>query len=232
MPSRLFVGNLPYETTEAELKAHFASAGPVARVFMPNDRETGRPRGFAFVEFDDLQHARRAIQLFDQKPFKDRPLVVNEARPSDARPPSGGRPPGGRPGPPGRSLGPRPGPPSGGGGPPGRPPTGGPRGFDDGPPEETRARRTSTPKGRKKGGKRAFWDDGPRKNPIPEKRQSQIFSEYDDGEEEEVEEEVEEVEFDDFATSASDEKDAVEEEVEEVEFEDVATSASDDEDED
>lgn len=201
MPSRLFVGNLSYETTEAELTAHFRAAGPVARVFIPNDRETGRPRGFAFVEFEDPQHAKTAIGMFDQKPFKDRPLVVNEARPSESRP-AGPRPGGGRP--PSRGpAGPRSGP--GPGGPPRGP---GPisRGFDEGPPEGTRTRRVGPSKGKKKGGKRGFWDDGPRKNPIPEKRQSQIFGEVDEVVEDEVEE-VEEVEFDDFATSLPDDED-------------------------
>lgn len=199
MPSRLFVGNLSYETTDTELTAHFEGAGPVARVFIPNDRETGRPRGFAFVEFENPDHAKRAIELYDQKPFKDRALVVNEARPSEARP-AGGRPPGPRPG---GSRPPSARPAPGGGGPPGRPPAGPSRGFDDGA-EATRPRRPSPSKGRKKGGKRSFWEDGPRKNPIPEKRQSQIFGgEYD----EEVEEGTEEAEFDDFATSLPDDED-------------------------
>ena len=88
MPSRLFVGNLPYDATEVELKAHFAQAGPVSRVFIPLDRETGRVRGFAFIEFPDSAHAAQAIQQLNQQPFKDRPLVVNEARPSEARGPA------------------------------------------------------------------------------------------------------------------------------------------------
>ncbi len=227
MPSRLFVGNLSYETTEAELTAHFSAVGPVARVFIPNDRETGRPRGFAFVEFEDPAHAKSAIGMFDQKPFKDRPLVVNEARPSESRPP-GPRPGGGRP--PGRGpTGPRSGP--GPGGPP-RGPAPTSRGFDEGPPEGTRARRATPSKGKKKGGKRSFWDDGPRKNPIPEKRQSQIFGGIDEVPEDEDEvAEVEGTEFDDFATSLPDDEDEVEE-VEETEFDDFATSFPDDEDED
>jgi RNA recognition motif-containing protein len=201
MPSRLFVGNLSYETTEAELTAHFSAAGPVARVFMPNDRETGRPRGFAFVEFEDPEHAKSAIGMFDQKPFKDRPLVVNEARPSESRPP-GPRPGGSRP--PSRGpAGPRSG--TGPGGPPRGPAPS--RGFDDGPPEATRARRVGPSKGKKKGGKRGFWDDGPRKNPIPEKRQSQIFGGVDEVLEEEEVEEVEDVDFDDFATSLPEDED-------------------------
>ena len=92
MPSRVFVGNLPYDATEGEIREHFSEVAPVSRVFMPLDRETGRPRGFAFVEFAEDAHASSAIQQLHQKPFKDRPLVVNEARPSEGRPSGGFRP--------------------------------------------------------------------------------------------------------------------------------------------
>jgi RNA recognition motif-containing protein len=180
MASRLFVGNLPYEATESELTAHFAQAGSVSRVFMPLDRDTGKPRGFAFIEFDDPGEAAAAIRQFHQKPFMDRPLVVNEARPSEARPSSG---------PPRSSAGRG----------PSRPPSAGPppRSFD--PPAEGRStvpRRASPAKPKRRGGKRAFWDDGPKKEPIPEKRQNQLLGGFDEGEEDEVD-----VEFDDFATS-------------------------------
>ena len=53
MPVRLFVGNLPYDATEEDIRAHFSTAGNVLNVFVPLDRETGRKRGFAFVEFND-----------------------------------------------------------------------------------------------------------------------------------------------------------------------------------
>ena len=59
MPVRLFVGNLPYDATEEDIRAHFSTAGNVLNVFVPLDRETGRKRGFAFVEFNDNAQARR-----------------------------------------------------------------------------------------------------------------------------------------------------------------------------
>jgi cold-inducible RNA-binding protein len=106
MSVRLFVGNLPYDASEDEIRSHFASAGTLASVFIPVDRETGRKRGFAFVEFDDAAAAQEAIRLFNNQPFKGRSLAVNEARAKEpgSRPaPSGG---GYRPGPPMRPSGP------------------------------------------------------------------------------------------------------------------------------
>src|SRR5579884_1527547 len=118
MSVRLFVGNLPYDATEDEIRAHFATAGNLASVFIPVDRETGRKRGFAFVEFIDGAAAQEAIRLFNNQPFKGRSLAVNEARAKEAGPrpaPGGGgfRPsPGGgggyRPGPSMRPPGMRP----------------------------------------------------------------------------------------------------------------------------
>ena len=64
MPVRLFVGNLPYDATEEEVRTHFSTAGSVLNVFIPVDRETGRKRGFAFVEFNDSAEAQEAIRLF------------------------------------------------------------------------------------------------------------------------------------------------------------------------
>src|SRR3954466_5220743 len=91
MPVRLFVGNLPYDASEDEIRSHFATAGNLASVFIPVDRETGRKRGFAFVEFIDGAAAQEAIRLFNNQPFKGRPLAVNEARAKEA----GARPSGG-----------------------------------------------------------------------------------------------------------------------------------------
>ncbi len=87
-PSRLFVGNLPFDATGAELQALFSSVGPVASIFLPVDRESGKPRGFAFVDFSDRAHAQEAVGRFHQQPFKGRALVVNEARAKESRPPS------------------------------------------------------------------------------------------------------------------------------------------------
>src|SRR4029453_8279822 len=124
MPVRLFVGNLPYDATEEDIRAPFSTAGTVLNVFVPLDRETGRKRGFAFVEFNDSAQAQEAIRLFNSQPFKGRPLAVNEARAKEARPPAPGGGGGG-----GFRPGPRP--PSSGGfrpsGPGGSPP---PRDFD------------------------------------------------------------------------------------------------------
>ena len=99
MPVRLFVGNLPYDATEEDIRAHFSAAGNVLNVFVPLDRETGRKRGFAFVEFNDNAQAQEAIRLFNSQPFKGRPLAVNEARAKESRPPSPGGGGGFRPGP-------------------------------------------------------------------------------------------------------------------------------------
>jgi RNA recognition motif-containing protein len=83
MSVRVFVGNLAYDVTEAELKEFFAPAGAPLSVRMPTDRETGKPRGFAFVEFSEAAQADEAVRRFHQQVFKGRPLVVNEARPRE-----------------------------------------------------------------------------------------------------------------------------------------------------
>jgi len=104
---RLFIGNLPYTATEAELRDHLSSVGEPAQIVLPTDRETGRPRGFAFVDYADRPVAEEAIRRFNQQPFKGRPLAVSEARPREDRP-AGPRP--------GGFSGPRPGGGPGGGG--------------------------------------------------------------------------------------------------------------------
>ncbi|MCI4398626.1 MAG: RNA-binding protein [Acidobacteria bacterium] len=80
MSARLFVGNLPFDTTEAELREIFSPVGTILRIHFPLDRETSRPRGFAFVELEDQAAAQVAIQRFNNQLFRGRPLVVNEAR--------------------------------------------------------------------------------------------------------------------------------------------------------
>jgi len=105
MSVRLFVGNLPYDATEEEIRQHFSSVGNLSYVSIPLDRETGKKRGFAFVEFSDAQQAQEAIRQFNNQPFKGRPLAVNEARAREAGPrPQGGG--GFRPSPSSRPLGP------------------------------------------------------------------------------------------------------------------------------
>lgn len=119
MAVRLFIGNLPYSASEADLRAHFAPVAEPSHVAMPVDRETGRPRGFAFVEFVDRAKAEEVIRKFDAQPFQGRPLAVSEARAREDRPP---RPPGSG------GFGPRP----GGGGGFGGPRPGGGGGFSGG----------------------------------------------------------------------------------------------------
>ena len=97
MAVRLFVGNLSYSTTEADLRTYFGAVAPPSQVVLPVDRETGRPRGFAFVEFQDRAHAEQAIQQFNGQVFNGRPLAVSEARAREDRGP-GGPPSGPRPG--------------------------------------------------------------------------------------------------------------------------------------
>jgi RNA recognition motif-containing protein len=88
---RLFIGNLPYAATEADLREHLSSVGAPTQIVLPTDRETGRPRGFAFVDYADRGVAEEAIRRFNQQPFKGRPLAVSEARPREERP-AGPRP--------------------------------------------------------------------------------------------------------------------------------------------
>ena len=94
----LFVGNLDFRTTEAELTALFQPFGQLGRIHMAMDRETGRARGFAFVEMLSDAEAAKAMAALDGKEMAGRNIKVNEARPKAARPPQGnafGRPGGG-----------------------------------------------------------------------------------------------------------------------------------------
>jgi RNA recognition motif-containing protein len=112
---RLFIGNLPYAATEADLRNHLSAVGEPASVYLPVDRETGRPRGFAFVEYTDRNLAEEAIRRLNGQPFMGRAIAVSEARARDASgppPPRMPRPsfePGGPPAAPGTLRGERPG---------------------------------------------------------------------------------------------------------------------------
>jgi RNA recognition motif-containing protein len=86
MPKRIYVGNLPYRTTEDEVREIFAEHGSVLSVNLINDRETGQPRGFGFVEMDD-NGADAAIEALNNSPMGGRTLKVNEARPRENRRP-------------------------------------------------------------------------------------------------------------------------------------------------
>lgn len=176
MAVRLFVGNMPYGATEADLRAHFSSVGDPSQVVIPVDRETGRPRGFAFVEFLDRAKAEAVVTRFNQQPFMGRSLSVSEARPREERGPGGftPRPPGGG------GFAPRP-PGSGFGGPrPAGP--GGPGGFRPGAPSAPASNRNFGPPKKKGGqtdGKR--WDDRAPKGPIKERYTGRLGGLYDEG---------------------------------------------------
>ena len=196
MAVRLFIGNLPYGASEADLRAHFAAVAEPSHVVMPVDRETGRPRGFAFVEFVDRAAAEEVVKRFDAQPFQGRNLAVSEARAREDRPP---RPPGSfSPRPPGGGFGgggfggPRP----GGGG------FGGPRPGGFGPPTGPGGRDRSAnfgppaPPKRLRGGKKgnSQQENKPR-GPIKEKSGGRIYAvdDLDDGAP---------IDLDDVATSA------------------------------
>jgi RNA recognition motif-containing protein len=83
MGTKLYVGNLAYATTEDELRTFFEQAGTVTSVAIPTDRETGRPRGFGFVEMGTEEEAQRAINQLNGQSLGGRPLNVNESRPRE-----------------------------------------------------------------------------------------------------------------------------------------------------
>ncbi len=193
MAVRLFVGNLSYATTEAELRTYFGTIAPPSQVVLPVDRETGRPRVFAFVEYLDRAHAEQAIQRFNGQAFNGRPLAVSEARAREDRGPGGysGPRPGGPPGPrPGGGYAPRPpfgsGPTYGSGG--GGAAHSSDRAKNFGP--DAKPQRGAAAKKGKKG------DDRPR-GPIPLKATGRSFNLEDDdaGSSEEA------LDIDNFATS-------------------------------
>ena len=88
MTKKLFVGNLPFNTTEAELRDLFERHGPTTSVRVITDRETGRSRGFGFVEFEEASGADAAVQALDGSDMGGRQLRVNEAH--DRRAAGGG----------------------------------------------------------------------------------------------------------------------------------------------
>ncbi|MBE3073263.1 MAG: hypothetical protein IMZ67_09825 [Acidobacteria bacterium] len=176
MAVRLFIGNLPYDSTEPELRGHFAPVGTPLQILVPVDRETGRPRGFAFVEFAEREIAEEVIRRFNGQPFKGRPLAVSEARAREDRGP-GPRPAGG--------FAPR----------PMRPGGADPGMMRDrlapgaGPSSPSRHQRTPV-------NRRSKPERGP-KGPIRERAGGRVFDVDDNSPEVEVE-------FDNFATRAAD----------------------------
>jgi len=85
MPKKIYVGNLPFSATEIEMREKFEEFGTVLSVHLITDRETGRPRGFGFVEMESDEAADNAIRAFDQTDMGGRKLNVNEARPRETR---------------------------------------------------------------------------------------------------------------------------------------------------
>jgi RNA recognition motif-containing protein len=92
MSRKLFVGNFPYETGEAELQSLFAQAGAIETVRVMRDMATGRARGFAFIEMQSEEDAQTAIQRFNGTDLGGRALVVNEAKPKPQYSDGGGAP--------------------------------------------------------------------------------------------------------------------------------------------
>ena len=90
MSSNLYVGNLPFDIDEAELQELFVAQGEVVSAKVVMDRDTGRPRGFGFVEMAQAEDAQKAIQNLDGREFKGRSLKVNMAQPRENRPRNGG----------------------------------------------------------------------------------------------------------------------------------------------
>jgi cold-inducible RNA-binding protein len=90
MPAKLFVGNLSFQATEEDLRELFAQSGTVETVRIITDQFTGRPRGFGFVEMATKEEATKAIEMLNGRLFRDRNLVVDEARPQPQRGPGGG----------------------------------------------------------------------------------------------------------------------------------------------
>jgi RNA recognition motif-containing protein len=90
MAKNIYVGNLTWDATADDLLALFQTYGAVARAQVITDRETGRSRGFGFVEMDNDQEAQTAIDNLNGTPFRGRPLTVNEARPREDRGGGGG----------------------------------------------------------------------------------------------------------------------------------------------
>jgi RNA recognition motif-containing protein len=86
----IYVGNLSYQVTEEDLKETFAEYGTVGRVQIPSDRETGRPRGFAFVDMSSDTEEAAAIEALDGAEWMGRDLKVNKAQPRENKPRSGG----------------------------------------------------------------------------------------------------------------------------------------------
>ena len=90
MAKKLYVGGLPYSTTQEELGEAFGQAGKVDSAIIISDKMSGRSKGFGFVEMSSDEEAQKAIEMFNGKDFQGRSLTVNEARPMEPRAPRTG----------------------------------------------------------------------------------------------------------------------------------------------
>ena len=90
MNNKLYVGNLPYSTTDSSLSEMFAQAGTVTSATIITDKMSGRSKGFGFVEMSSPEEAQAAIEMFHDKDVDGRKMTVNEARPKEDRPRTGG----------------------------------------------------------------------------------------------------------------------------------------------
>lgn len=84
--TKLFVGNLSFKTTEAQLEEAFSKCGTVVSVAIPTDRETGRKRGFGFVEMETKEGAEAAVRDYNGQQLDGRQIVVNESKPKESAP--------------------------------------------------------------------------------------------------------------------------------------------------
>ncbi len=80
---RIYVGNLPYDVTEDELRQYFSTYGQVTDASIPKDKDTGRSKGFGFIDMPTQSEAEAAIAATNGKPYKERTLTVSEARPRE-----------------------------------------------------------------------------------------------------------------------------------------------------
>ncbi len=96
MEVKLYVGNLSYETSEDDLRTLFSQVGDVASVALIKDRDTGRSKGFAFIEMTTQSDAEKAISTYSGYTLKDRNLTVNKAQPREERTGFGGQSQGGK----------------------------------------------------------------------------------------------------------------------------------------
>ncbi|NDY55173.1 RNA-binding protein [Desulfovibrio sulfodismutans] len=86
MSKNIYVGNLPFRASEDNVRDLFAQYGAVSSVKLISDRETGKPRGFGFVEMDDDTEAEAAIEALNGKDYEGRSLKINEAKPRESKP--------------------------------------------------------------------------------------------------------------------------------------------------